>query len=202
MTSSSIRLYTNLLYPKYFVKKHFSKQLGQNLDINIYILAIFWPIITAKSPASFHKCLATWKWNKANNKKTIRNNENAYLNHHYPNFRKVHVSCRNMLMECTRRSYNSCTLSLHCLMLWKHSWIRHWPMNHRISHPRVTPVYFVWGKTEAEKNSYLKSEDSKIFYIYLIFSTLNCEFLQNYDLLLYIYCSIYMFVGSVSGLIK
>lgn len=125
---------------------------------------------------------------------------NMLLNHHYPNFRKVHVSCRNMLMECTRRSYNSCTLSLHCLMLWKHSWIRHWPMNHRISHPRVTPVYFVWGKMKRQKKiigRYLKSENSKKKTLYMsnIFY-IGCEFLQNNDLLLYLYHNISMFVGS------
>lgn len=41
MISSSIRLYISLIQPKCFVKEHFSKQLGQYQDINIYILARF-----------------------------------------------------------------------------------------------------------------------------------------------------------------
>lgn len=41
MISSNIRLYISLIQPKYFVKKHFTKQLGQYQDINICILARF-----------------------------------------------------------------------------------------------------------------------------------------------------------------
>lgn len=61
---------------------------------------------------------------------------------HYPNFWEVHVSCRDGLMECTGRCYDSRAVSLHGLVR-EHAWIRHGPVDHVAPHSAVTPVHFI-----------------------------------------------------------
>lgn len=61
---------------------------------------------------------------------------------HYPNFWEVHVSCRDGLMECTGRRYNSRAVSLHGLVR-EDAWIRHGPVDHVAAHAAVTPVHFI-----------------------------------------------------------